>query len=245
MNLYDYGGTQISVAPPSAGKTWTLFGDSLTEAWGGADWTQYNGMHYPEGDARRWVGYKFASRIGRELRLTLDNRAKSGSNIYYSDSGTYAAVNGITLLNSFIAEIEAGTFNCPDYVTVAFGSNSLSSAIGASGDTSTDTGTVYGATKYFIEKLRALQANYNPQMVFGFVLPPQTEWSNGVGGHDVAGARAAIKAVLDSDAYSAPYVDMWTESGITPDMMPDGVHISSERTNNLYYHAMRRFMLGL
>lgn len=245
MDLFDYGGTQIMVNAPYAGKKWTLFGDSLTEEYGGTDWNQYNGMTYPEGDARRWTGYKFASRIGRELRLTIDNRANSGSNIYYSAGGAYSAVNGITVLNAFISDIEAGTTECPDYITVAFGSNSAADAIGVADDTSELTTTVYGATKYYIEKLRQLQGTYNQQMVFGFVLPPQTQWANDNGNHNVSGARKAMKAVLDSDAYSAPYVDMWTESGITVSMLPDGVHISSERANNLYYHAMRRFMIGL
>lgn len=245
MDLFDYGGAQIMVNAPYALKKWTLFGDSLTEAYGGTDWNLYNGMTYPEGDARRWAGYKFASRIGRELRLTVDNRAKGGSNIYYSEGGTYSSVNGIAILNAFVAEIAAGTTECPDYITVAFGSNTARSSIGTDEDTSEDTTTVYGATKYYIEQLRQLQAQYNPHMVFGFVLPPQTQWANDSGVHDVSGARIAMKAVLDSDAYTAPYVDMWAESGITPDMLPDGVHISSERTNNMYYHAMRRFMIGL
>lgn len=245
MDLFDYGGTQIMVNAPYAGKKWTLFGDSLTEEYGGTDWNQYNGLTYPEGDARRWTGYKFASRIGRELRLTIDNRAKSGSNIYHSEGGTYSAVNGIAVLNAFITEIEAGTTECPDYITVAFGSNSSTDAIGSTDDTSELTTTVYGATRYYIEKLRRLQGTYNRQMVFGFVLPPQTKWANDNSNHNVSGARKAMKAVLDSDAYAAPYVDMWTESGITAAMLPDGVHISSERANNLYYHAMRRFMIGL
>jgi hypothetical protein len=38
---------------------------------------------------------------------------------------------------------------------------------------------------------------------------------------------------------------MEAESGITVDMLPDGVHISSRQANNLYYHAMRRFLMGL
>lgn len=245
MDLFDYGGSQIMVGAPYAGKKWILFGDSLTEEYGGTDWNQYNGSTYPEGDARRWIGYKFASRIGRELRLTIDNRAKGGSNIYHSTGGTYSAVNGVAVLNALIAEIAAGTTECPDYITVAFGSNTAAGAIGSAADTSEITTTVYGATKYYIEQLRQLQETYNPHMVFGFILPPQTQWANDNGSHNVSGARDAMKAVLDSDAYTAPYIDMWTQSGITAAMLPDGVHIASERANNLYYHAMRRFMIGL
>ena len=243
MELFDYAGVQLSVNPPYVGKRWTLFGDSLTDECGGKDWNIYDGTHYPEGDARNWVGYKFASRIGRELRLTIDNRAHSGSNIYYSEGSAYSDVNGITILNTLIAEIEAGTTECPDYITVAFGSNTSTGAIGTDADTYETYTTTYGATKYFVEKLRYLQETYNPQLVFGFVLPPQTVWSGST--ERASKGREAIKAVLDSEEYSTPYVDMWTESGITHSMLPDGVHISDERTNNLYYHAMRRFMMGL
>lgn len=245
MNLYDYSGTQITVSAPYYKKKWTLFGDSLTEEYAGNDWNIYNGMHYPEGDARRWTGYKFASRIGRELRLTIDNRAHSGSNIYYSTGGAYSSVNGITVLDEFVTKISSGEIECPDYVTVAFGSNATSDNIGKNTDTSETTTTVYGATKYYIEKLRDIRSNYNTQMVFGFVFPPQTTWANDNGSHNVSGARIATKAVLDSEEFATPYVDMWMESGITPGMMSDGVHISSEMTNNMYYHAMRRFMIGL
>lgn len=244
MELFDYAGIQLTVDPPYVGKNWTLFGDSLTDEYGGKDWNEYKGtVRYAEGDSRSWDGYKFASRIGRELRLTIDNRAHSGSNIYYSEGGTYSSVNGITILNTLIAEIEAGTTECPDYITVAFGSNTSTSAIGTDADTSETYTTTYGATKYYVEKLRYLQETYNHQLVFGFVLPPQTVWSGST--ERASKGREAIKAVLDSEEYSTPYVDMWTESGITHSMLPDGVHISDERTNNLYYHAMRRFMMGL
>lgn len=244
MELFDYAGVQLSVNPPYVGKKWTLFGDSLTDEYGGKDWNEYKGTNrYAEGDSRCWDGYKFASRIGRELRLTIDNRAHSGSNIYYSEGGAYSSVNGITILNTLIAEIEAGTTECPDYITVAFGSNTSTGAIGTDTDTSETYTTTYGATKHFVEKLRYLQETYNPQLVFGFVLPPQTVWSGST--ERASKGREAIKAVLDSEEYSTPYVDMWTESGITHSMLPDGVHISDERTNNLYYRAMRRFMMGL
>jgi lysophospholipase L1-like esterase len=244
MEFYDYAGIQLTVDPPYEGKKWTLFGDSLTDEYGGKDWNEYKGTdRYAEGDARCWDGYKFASRIGREFGLTIDNRAHSGSNIYYTEDGTYSDYNGINMLNALIAEIEAGTTECPDYITVAFGSNQNLSYVGTVEDTSETYTTAYGATKYFVEKLRYLQETYNQQLVFGFVLPPQTVWNGSA--ERASKGREAIKAVLDTEEYTTPYVDMWTESGISHSMLPDGVHISSERTNNLYYHAMRRFMMGL
>ena len=55
--------------------------------------------------------------------------------------------------------------------------------------------------------------------------------------------REAMKAVCEE--YRVPYINMYTESGITSDMLSDGVHIGTEQSANLYYHAMRRFMIGL
>ena len=241
MELYDYTGAQLSVDPPYLNKKWVLFGDSLTELNAGNDWNKYNGTAiYDPADQRCWDGYKYASRIGRELRLTIDNRGHTGANIYYSEGGTYSEHNGINMLNALISEIESGAKECPDYITVAFGSNTFLEDVGTAEDTSETTTTVYGATKYFVEKLRMLQETYNPQMVFGFILPPKSIHSA-----RVSAGRTAIKAVLDSDEHTAPYADMWQESGISPSMISDGVHLYDERSNNLYYRVLRRFMMGL
>ena len=81
--------------------------------------------------------------------------------------------------------------------------------------------------------------------VFGFILPHDVDWS---GSSDwkqegVPLGREAIKAVCEE--YRVPYINMYTESGITADMLNDGVHIWNEQPKNLYYHAMRRFIMGL
>lgn len=210
---------------PLVGAKWTLFGDSLTDNYGGHDLT----------------GSYFATKIAREFNMSFDNRAKSGSNIYRGGSGNYVSVSGMIKLDEFIAEIEAGTTEQPDYITIAFGTNSFAAQIGTDEDTSMTDTSVYGATKRFIEVLRAKC----PKSVFGFVLPPKQNW----GGADpsktraVDAARTAIKTVCDS--YGVPYIDMSTQSGITVDMLPDGIHISNDQSQNLYYHAMRRFMIGL
>ena len=126
-------------------------------------------------------------------------------------------------------------------ITIGFGSNTRTAQIGSMEDDSSVVTSVYGAMKYFIERLRYLQKNYNQRMVFGFVLPPQSSW----GDSRITAGRAAMLEVLNSDHYAVPYCDMWTQSGICLDQMTDGIHVASIESNNLYYHAMRRFMMGL
>lgn len=210
---------------PLVGASWVLFGDSLTDNYGGHDLT----------------GDYFATKIAREFNMSFDNRAKSGSNIYRGGSGNYVSVSGMIKLDEFTAEIDAGTTEQPDYITIAFGTNSFTAQIGTNADTSETDTTVYGATKRFIEVLR----EKCPKSVFGFVLSPKQNWGSS-DPHNlraVDAARAAIKTVCDE--YGVPYIDMSTQSGITAAMLPDGIHISNDQSQNLYYHAMRRFMIGL
>lgn len=215
----------LQMPSPLAKAKWTLFGDSLTDNYGGHDLT----------------GKYFASKIAREFGMTLDNRAKSGSNIYRGGSGNYVSVSGMIKLDEFIAEIDAGTTEQPDYITIAFGTNSFTAQIGTNADTSETDTSVYGATKRFIEVLR----EKCPKSVFGFVLSPKQNWGSAdpSNARAVDAARTAIKTVCDD--YNVPYIDMSTQSGITVAMLPDGLHISSDQSQNLYYHAMRRFILGL
>lgn len=230
---------------PQYGKKWLLFGDSLTDSYGGHSWDEststVGGDGWKESDSPvPWTGYFWASKIARELGLTIDNRAESGSNINIGNNGNYADVCGINILNTFLDEIDAGA-ETPDFITIGFGSNAITSQLGTSADTSATQTTVCGAVKYFIEKLR----EKCPHAVIGFVLPPQSDWGDTSTVKSVAKGREAIKSVLELDEYSVPYVDLWKESGITVDMLPDGIHVSSKQANNLYYHAMRRFMMGL
>lgn len=215
----------MDTTTPMANSKWVLFGDSLTDDYGGHDKTSKY----------------FAAKIASEFAMEFDNRAKSGSNIYSGGSGNYTNVSGIVMLDAYLAEIEAGTTPQADYITVAFGTNTFAAQIGTNNDTSATTTSVYGATKYFIEKIRELV----PNAVLGFVLSPRQDWGNADPNHarSVDGGRAAIKAVCDD--YGVPYIDMSTQSGITVNMLPDGIHISNDQSQKLYYHAMRRFMMGL
>ena len=210
---------------PLANSKWVLFGDSLTDSYGGHD---------------RSSEY-FASKIANEFNMNIDNRAKSGSNIYKGGSGNYVSVSGIVMLDEYLAEIEARTTEQDDYITVAFGTNTFKTELGTNDDTSATNTSVYGATKYFIEKIREKV----PNAVLGFVLSPRQNWGSNDAQNlrDLDGAREAIKTVCDE--YGVPYIDMSTQSGITVDMLPDSIHIKNDQSQKLYYHAMRRFMMGL
>lgn len=213
---------------PLCGARWVLFGDSITDNYGG--------------DTRD--GDYFVSKISREFGLIPDNRAQSGSNINDGDE-SYSNLCGINMLDAFLQEIEAGTTEQPEYITIAYGHNSYSAHLGSADDTSQEhTNSICGAMKYFIEKIR----EKCPGTVFGFVLPYQSDWSKSTspnGYKDIAAGRQAMLSVLQSEGYQVPYIDMWTQSGITVDMLPDAIHPGSDQAKILYYHALRRFMMGL
>ena len=88
----------------------------------------------------------------------------------------------------------------------------------------------------------------------GFVLPMQGDWvtwNPSASGKDIKGNHDAIKAVLGLPEYAVPYIDMYCESGIVPAMLPneqyptDTIHPRSDWAQELYYRAMRRFLMGL
>ena len=216
---------------PLAGAKWVLFGDSLTDAYGGHDLT----------------GNYFATKIALEFNMTLDNRAKSGSNINTASNGNYTNVNGCAMLDNLISEVEEGDTEAPDYITVAFGTNGYKSQNGTVDDTSENKETTCGAVKYFIEKC----TEKFPNAFLGFILPPLGSWKAEDGqqfpnvNKDIDSARAAIKSVLDLPEYGGiPYIDMSKKSGITLAMLPDKIHISSEQANMKYYRALRGFLIN-
>jgi len=201
-------------------------------------------------DASKWElaerPYCVGTRVARELGLTMDNRGHSGTNLDDGPNPATSSPTGVNAIDAFIAEVDAGTTDVPDIITISFGTNGYASHIGTSADTSATTTTAYGAMKYVIEKLR----EKCPNSAVGFILPPKVEWSAGTSGRDPEGYRNAMLAVLQSDEYQMPYIDLWTVSGITKEMEwygnGDGIHpFKTEQLRNLYYHALRRFMMGL
>lgn len=215
----------LSPACPLTGATLTVFGDSIADAYGGHD----------------LASNYFLARICREFGMRLDNRAKGGSNMCIS-TDAFASVSGVYMLDEMLAEIEAGTILAPGYVLIEFGANCYDTYVGSENDTSeTLTKSYYGAFKYFVEKLRSKC----PETVFGFILPHDVNWGTN-STSKAAGVPLCREALRTLCAeYRVPYIDMYTDSGITADMLPDGVHISSAQAQNLYYHAIRRFVMGL
>ena len=216
---------------PLAGKKWTLFGDSLTDVYGGHDLT----------------GNYFASKIAREFGMNLDNRAKGGGNINTGANGNYTNINGCECLDQLISDVEGGLADPPDYITVAYGTNGIKTQNGTADDTSANKETTCGAVKYFIEKC----TEKFPNAFLGFVLPPLGSWKAEDGqqfpneNKDIDAAREAIKSVLDLPEYGGiPYIDMSKKTGITLAMLPDKIHISTDQTNAKYYRALRGFLIS-
>lgn len=213
---------------PLCGAKWVIFGDSVSDHFGG--------------DTRNGDG--FISKISREFGLIPDNRAQAGSNINDGNE-SYSNLCGINMLDAFLQEIEEGTTEQPGYITIAYGHNSYGSHVGSADDTSAEhRNSICGSMKYFIEKIR----EKCPGTVFGFVLPYQADWSKASSpdnNKDIAAGRQAMLSVLQLEGYQVPYIDMWTQSGITVDMLPDAIHPRSDQAKILYYHCLRRFMMGL
>jgi lysophospholipase L1-like esterase len=209
---------------PLMGADVVVFGDSLLDQYGGRS---YNG-NLP------------LSKIAKEFFLDLDNRAKSGTHICTGGSVDDSTHNGVYMLDTLISEVDAETREAPDYILFEYGSNGGTSVIGNIDDTSANTGTTVGAMKYCIEKCREKL----PNTCIGFILPPQSTW-NGNYGRNVSATREIMLQVLALDDYAVPYCDMWKESGITKSMLPDNIHISTAQSQNLYYHALRRFLMTL
>lgn len=222
---------------PHRGKHIVAYGDSLLDAYGGHD---LNKVPYNGDDSENDMPLV---KICHEFGMTLDNRAKGGSNISTHATQGYTEVNGCAMLDAYVAEVNAGTAQAPDYILIAFGTNEYADYAGTADNTSAETEYFSGAIKYFIETIRT---NF-PSCVFGFVLPPQCDWSvSGNTYKDPAKARAVALEVLAQDEYAVPYIDMWKDSGITAAMASDGVHVNKEGAGKvLYYHALRRFVMGL
>ncbi len=226
-------------------RKWLLFGDSTVDAYGGHNLEMSDSYQGGEGWTREnpdipWRGYFWASRIANEMNLEIDNRARSGSNINISTF--YHEVSGIFILERFLKELEAGA-EVPDLITLHFGANTLRDEIGSVND-APGTDTVQAALKYFLDILR----EKCPKASIGVVLPYQCIW-DGVSPltdetceHTSYGGYKALKAVMNTEKYQVPYLDLWETSGITVEDLPDMLHESSKEAQEKYYLAMRRFM---
>ena len=211
------------IKAPQTGRHWLLLGDSITDWFAGEDYS----------------GQGFASKIALEFDMTFENIGKEGGNLD----------EGISLLNSYIAGVESGNKQVPDYITIAYGTNGSGSHIG-----SVDDGVNANTYPGWVKKIIGIIREKFPRTVIGFVLPMQGDWvtwNPSASGKDIKGNHDAIKAVLGLPEYAVPYIDMYCESGIVPAMLPneqyptDTIHPRSDWAQELYYRAMRRFLMGL
>jgi lysophospholipase L1-like esterase len=218
------------------GKRWTLFGDSLTDSCGGHSWDEstcpLGGEGWKDTDERvPWTGYFWASEIARTHGMILDNQAKSGSNIYKT-TDNYAAVSGVTVLDTWVAALQNGDFEEPELITIGFGANTYQSQIGSPTDEPSNTAqSLYAGAKYFIETLN--EACPHARKVY--ILHPLHEWRDNDGA-----AREALRSVYDS--YNVEYVDMSKHSGITVDMLPDKLHLYSIEANRQYGRFLESYL---
>lgn len=220
------------------GKTWVLFGDSLTDSYGGHDWqsstSPVGGIGWQDTEDRvPWTGDFWATRIAKKHGLILDNRAKSGSCMYYSR--VYSTVSGVLILDAFIAELQNNTIEEPDFITIGFGANHVQDEMGTADDTASNSShSWYAGAKYFCERLRA----YCPHSEVLFIgTPKQDGWRDS--SND---SNAVIQSVCESYGYR--YIDFSDTdySGIAVDMLPDSLHVSSIEANDAYFRALDRAM---
>lgn len=218
------------------GQTWTLFGDSLTDSYGGHGWdmetSTVGGVGWKDTTERvPWTGYFWASDIARRHGCVVDNQAHSGSNIY--NSRVYTDVSGVLVLDTWVAALRNGDFYEPELITIGFGSNTVADEIGNSSDAPSNTAhSLYAGTKYFIETLN--DACPNARKVY-ILHPLQEDWRDTNGA-----ARDAMRNVFNE--YNVEYVDMSQHSGITVDMLPDKLHVSSIEANRQYGRFLESYL---
>lgn len=237
-NGVEYLDTDDTMTMEHWGETWTMFGDSLTDSYGGHGWDASespvggDGWHDTE-ERVSWKGRFWASEIARKHGFKMDNRAHSGSNIYNSRTSSDLYVPGVTVVDAFADEISNGIIEAPSLITVGFGSNTVRDEIGNESDKPSNTAkSMYAGAKYFIEKLKATC----PHARIVYILHPlQTGWRDTDGK-----SREAMRKVFEE--YNVEYVDMSKASGLTTDMLPDGLHVSSKEANAQYGRYLERYL---
>ena len=144
-------------------------------------------------------------------------------------------MSGVLVLDTWVAALRNGNFYEPELITIGFGANTVADEIGSASDAPSNTAhSLYAGTKYFIEALN--DACPNARKVY-ILHPLQEDW------RDTSGAaRNALRNVFD--LYNVEYVDMSQHSGITVDMLPDKLHVSSIEANRQYGRFLESYLFG-
>lgn len=214
---------QLSVNNPLHNANVVMFGDSLTDAYGGHVWNDNS-------DEKG-----FMTKIAQEFGVYFDNRAKSGTNFQRTSGGVYKDLDGCDMVDAYVSD---DTHDNPDYCLFMFGANCWNNQIGDI--TSTDDKKLYGAVKYCIDAIR----NAYPNCIVAIILEyPVADWQNGQKVPHLA--HEAIKDLITSSEYDyrVPYLDLYQYNIRTVDLR-DGVHPAVTGVNKLH-HAIRGFLMGL
>lgn len=203
-----------------------MFGDSLTDAYGGHYW--YDNTK---------VGYGFMTKIAQEFGMYFDNRAKSGTNFQRTSGGVYAGLDGCDRVDEYVAD---ETHPAPDYCLFMYGANCWGSQIGTIEDPNTQDKKLYGAVKYCIDKIRDAYPNCIVAVILQY---PVADWNNGQ--KTPHAAHEALKQLITSPDYDyrVPYLDLYQYNIRSVDLR-DGVHPDVTGVNKLH-HAIRGFLIGL
>ena len=226
MSLFMADGTPIEVGVNELyGKRIMQIGDSNTN--GGIS----GGGNEPS------VGYHYA--LSKKYGYTYINNGDNGASWELRDND-YDAKSGVTKVDALLASGEL-----PDILLIALGTNGSSN--GEATDTRDNTHTIYGAVRYCLYELKTKA----PTLRVGVILPPNRGTTCGVIDEGQASRNEIIRSVCRE--YAVPCCDMLYESGITPDMLSDGLHLQNadiivERMplpRWLYMRRLESFLLTL
>lgn len=199
MGIYNYNKEPLVQPTSLYGATWMQIGDSLTDGSSGS------------GSGGNDVGFGYA--IAKKYGCKFVNNGTSGAS-WTIRNADYDAQCGVTRVNELL-EMKTK----PDILTIALGTNDREN--GESTDTKDTTTTLYGAVRYC---LYTLKTNL-PTLRLGVIIPPNRGTTNGNVDSNQKTRNKIIKEVCKE--FSVPYCDMMEESGITPEMLGDGLHLTN------------------
>lgn len=225
MDIFDFGGNKYTPPTPLNGLVWEQIGDSLTALESGSGTKDGN------------IG--FGTAISKRHGCKFVNNGTFGASWTVRNNEEYDSFCGVTRVDELLASNDL-----PDILTIALGTNDREN--GETTDTATTTTTLYGAVRYC---LNALKTNA-PTLRLGVVIPPNRGTTNGAVDSAQKARNEIIKTVCRE--YAVPYVDMMETSGITPQMLSDGLHLYSDIIKDgmpvcrwFYMRALEQFLLTL
>ena len=200
MPVFNSAGQPIGAGSDLFGKTVMQLGDSNTAN------DMSSGTNEPN------LGYHYV--LGKKYGYNYINNGHGGTAWELRDDAEFDGNSGVSKVDRLLASGEL-----PDYLIIALGTNGTVN--GESTDTTENTHTLYGAVRYCLHRLKTEA----PTLRLGVIIPLNRGQHCGVidAGQNVR--NDIIRQVCRE--YSVPYADMMYESGITPDMLSDGLHLTN------------------